>query len=68
MSVHQDDRNRQRDEEPWLLVRNERKKPESADKGEHGHGVHVDDARFVAPVVSQHLREVADGRKHGGNS
>lgn len=63
--VHQDHRDRQRDEKPRLLVREDGQESEGRDEAEHGHGVHVDDARLVTPVVGHDLREVVDDRKEG---
>ena len=45
-----------------------REKAQRECEGEHGHGVDVDHAGLVSPVVGQHLREVADGWEEGRNS
>ena len=61
--VHEDDRHDERDQEPRLLVRKDGQETEGRHEAEHGHGVHVDDARLVPPVVGHDLREVVDDRK-----
>ena len=47
---------------------NDRQQAQCESEGEHGQGVDVDDARLVAPVVGQHLREEADGGEQRSNS
>lgn len=66
--VHQHDRNCQGDQKSWFLVGKDWQESEPGDKAEHGHGVNVDDARLVTPVIGNDLGEVVDGRKEGSDT